>query len=225
MAGRCARQRRIRSVTGFRAASTADRRSVPIANANRLVLPDRLRHAGAMCLNFAAPHPRVRCERTGAGAARQSADRGVIYSCRVPHPWAPGEYVWRQLANDLSARIADGTYPLGSALPAEDELAREYAVVRSTVRRALGVLRKRKLIKTVPGQRNVVVAMAGPGGRPGPTASASTGSHRDLRPERTGEQAVPEPAPADPRTRRQAAAPARAFHRTGRCTWTRSRDK
>jgi DNA-binding GntR family transcriptional regulator len=69
----------------------------------------------------------------------------------VPHPWAPGEYVWRQLANDPSARIADGTYPLGSALPAEDELAREYAVSGSTVRRALGELRKRELIKTLQG--------------------------------------------------------------------------
>jgi DNA-binding GntR family transcriptional regulator len=69
----------------------------------------------------------------------------------LPHPWAPGEYAWRQHANDPSARIADGTYPLGSALPAEDELAREYAVAGSTMRRALGELRKRKLIKTLQG--------------------------------------------------------------------------
>jgi DNA-binding GntR family transcriptional regulator len=52
-------------------------------------------------------------------------------------------------------------------LPAEDELASEYAVARATVRRALGVLRKRKLIKTLPGHRSVVVAMPGPGGLPG----------------------------------------------------------
>jgi regulatory GntR family protein len=120
-----------------------------------------------MCLNFAAPHPRACCYRAGSGRALRSSDRGVIYSCRVPHPWAPGEYVWRQLANDLSARIADGTYPLGSALPAEDELASEYAVARSTVRRALGEMHKRKLIKTLHGQRNAVVAMPGPGGLPG----------------------------------------------------------
>ena len=85
----------------------------------------------------------------------------------MPRQWAADEYVWRQLADDLSARIADGTYPLGSALPAEDELASEYAVARSTVRRALAELHKRKLIKTLHGQRNTAVAMPGPGGLPG----------------------------------------------------------
>jgi DNA-binding GntR family transcriptional regulator len=61
----------------------------------------------------------------------------------------------------------DGTYTLGSSLPAEDELASEYAVARITVRRALGELRKRKLIKTLPGHRSAVVAMPRPGGLPG----------------------------------------------------------
>jgi DNA-binding GntR family transcriptional regulator len=79
----------------------------------------------------------------------------------MPRQWAAGEYIWRQLANDLSARIAEGTYPLGSALPSEDELA------RVTVRRALAVLRRRKLIKNLHGQRNMVVAMPVPGGLPG----------------------------------------------------------
>ena len=67
----------------------------------------------------------------------------------MPRRWAADEYIWRQLADDLSARIAEGTYPLGSALPTEDELAREYALARTTVRRALAVLRRRKLIKSV----------------------------------------------------------------------------
>jgi DNA-binding GntR family transcriptional regulator len=86
---------------------------------------------------------------------------------RMPRQWAAGEYVWRQLASDLSARIADGTYPLGSPLPAEEELASEYAVARVTVRRALAELRKRQLIKNLYGLRNAVVAMPGPGGLPG----------------------------------------------------------
>ena len=85
----------------------------------------------------------------------------------MPRQWAADDYVWRQLANDLSARIAEGTYPLGSALPTEDELASEYALARATVRRALAVLRRRKLIKNLHGQRNTVVAMPGPGGLPG----------------------------------------------------------
>jgi len=85
----------------------------------------------------------------------------------MPPQWAADDPVWRQVASDISARIADGIYTLGSSLPAEDELAREYAVTRTTVRRALGELRKRKLIKTHPGHRSGVVAMPGPGGLPG----------------------------------------------------------
>jgi DNA-binding GntR family transcriptional regulator len=81
--------------------------------------------------------------------------------------WAAGDFVWRQLANDLAARIADGTYPLGTPLPTEHELASEYAVARTTARRALAELRKRKLIKNLHGQRNAVVAMPMPGDLPG----------------------------------------------------------
>jgi DNA-binding GntR family transcriptional regulator len=85
----------------------------------------------------------------------------------MPRQWAAGNPVWRQVANDISARIADGTYPLGSALPAEHELASEYEVARMTVRRALGELRKRKLIKTRRGNGSLVIAMPMPGGLPG----------------------------------------------------------
>ena len=84
----------------------------------------------------------------------------------MPGRWAADDPVWRQVANNISARIADGTYALGSALPAEDELASEYAVARVTVRRALAELRKRKLIKTLHGHGSAVVAMPGPGGLP-----------------------------------------------------------
>jgi DNA-binding GntR family transcriptional regulator len=84
----------------------------------------------------------------------------------MPRQWAAHEYVWRQLADDLSTRIADATYPLGSPLPAADELSSEYAVSRATVRRALAELRRRKLIKTLHGSRNTVVAMPGPEGLP-----------------------------------------------------------
>jgi DNA-binding GntR family transcriptional regulator len=81
--------------------------------------------------------------------------------------WAADDYVWRQVANDISARIADGSYPLGSSLPPEDDLASEYSVARRTVRRALRELRKRGLVQPLPGRRSTVVAMPGPGGLPG----------------------------------------------------------
>jgi DNA-binding GntR family transcriptional regulator len=84
----------------------------------------------------------------------------------MPRQWATDNYVWRQIANDISERIADGTYPLGSPLPAEDELDSQYEVARITVRRALRELRKRKLIKNLHGHRNAVVAMPEPGGLP-----------------------------------------------------------
>jgi DNA-binding GntR family transcriptional regulator len=85
----------------------------------------------------------------------------------MPRQWAADDYVWRQVANDISARIADGSYPLGSPLPAEDDLASEYEVARGTVRRALRELRKRGLIQRLPGRRSAVIAMPGPGGLPG----------------------------------------------------------
>jgi GntR family transcriptional regulator len=84
----------------------------------------------------------------------------------MPGRWAAGDPVWRQLADEISARIADGAYPLGSALPTVDELASEYALSRVTVRRALTELRKRKLITTRHGRGSAVVAMPGPGGLP-----------------------------------------------------------
>jgi DNA-binding GntR family transcriptional regulator len=84
----------------------------------------------------------------------------------MPRQWAAGDPVWRQVANDISARIADGSYPLGSPLPAEDDLASEYAVARQTVRRALRELRKRGLIQRLPGRRSAVIAMPGPEGLP-----------------------------------------------------------
>jgi DNA-binding GntR family transcriptional regulator len=80
--------------------------------------------------------------------------------------WAADDFVWRQLASEISARIADGTYALGSALPAENEPASGYAVARLTLRRALGELRKRKLITTRRRRGSTVVAMPGPGGLP-----------------------------------------------------------
>ena len=85
----------------------------------------------------------------------------------MPPRWAADDYVWRQVANNISARIADGSYPLGSLLPAEADLASEYGVARSTVRRGLRELRKQGLIQSLPGHRSAVAAMPGPGGLPG----------------------------------------------------------
>lgn len=44
------------------------------------------------------------------------------------------------LKDDLLARIEDGTYPVGSIIPAETELAEIYGVSRPTIRQALQLL-------------------------------------------------------------------------------------
>lgn len=45
---------------------------------------------------------------------------------------------WVKLADDLTAEISDGTFPLNSYLPTEMELCAKYNVSRYTVRMALG---------------------------------------------------------------------------------------
>lgn len=44
---------------------------------------------------------------------------------------------YRSIAHDLSRRIAEGVFPLGSLLPPENQLAAEYGVARGTLRHAL----------------------------------------------------------------------------------------
>jgi len=75
--------------------------------------------------------------------------------------WDSAEFVYVQVADDLAARVTSGEFPLGSRLPNETELAESYGVARMTVRRALGVLRDRGIIRTLHGRGSVVV-----GGQP-----------------------------------------------------------
>ena len=44
--------------------------------------------------------------------------------------WDAAEYVYVQLADELARLIRDGTYPPGSRLPSEAELAETYEVAR-----------------------------------------------------------------------------------------------
>ena len=65
------------------------------------------------------------------------------------------EYVWRQAADVIAARIAAGDY--SGRLPSEGDLARDHGVGKNTVRRALVDLRERGLVVTLP-QRGTFVA-------------------------------------------------------------------
>jgi DNA-binding GntR family transcriptional regulator len=64
------------------------------------------------------------------------------------------QYAYMQVADDLERRIGDGEIDI--KLPSERELAEDYGVAYTTVRRAMEVLRKRGLIITRHGRGTFV---------------------------------------------------------------------
>jgi GntR family transcriptional regulator len=58
---------------------------------------------------------------------------------------------WRQVADVLLARIADGTYPPGSRVPSVMELAGEFGIAQATAQKTLTRLREDGALYTVPG--------------------------------------------------------------------------
>ncbi|MFI6797519.1 GntR family transcriptional regulator [Streptosporangium canum] len=68
--------------------------------------------------------------------------------------------LYRRLADELRAGIADGTYPPGSRLPSESELAERHGASRGTVRQAFTVLAADGLISSRKGTRRLVLGPA-----------------------------------------------------------------
>jgi DNA-binding GntR family transcriptional regulator len=66
--------------------------------------------------------------------------------------------VYMLIADDIAAKIADGTYAAEQRLPSETDLAAEYGAARMTARRAIRELRDRSLVETVHGKGTYVVA-------------------------------------------------------------------
>lgn len=64
----------------------------------------------------------------------------------------------RLIADELRAAIRAGTYPRGTQLPSELELARRYGVARGTVRQALACLKTEGALISRRGARAVVLA-------------------------------------------------------------------
>ncbi|MFI6510180.1 GntR family transcriptional regulator [Streptosporangium sp. NPDC050855] len=62
----------------------------------------------------------------------------------------------RQLARMLRAQIEGGEYRAGQRLPSEERLQQMSGLGRTTVRRALGVLRSEGLVRTVTGSGTYV---------------------------------------------------------------------
>src|SRR5260370_29576429 len=68
-------------------------------------------------------------------------------------------YVYMRVADHIATRIAAGDLPAGARLPAERDLAAEYAVAIGTARRAVLELRDRGLVVTLPGKGTYVVSL------------------------------------------------------------------
>jgi GntR family transcriptional regulator len=66
--------------------------------------------------------------------------------------------LYQDVALRLRQAISDGTYPPGSRLPSEHELAQRFGVARSTIRHALTVLGEDGLIASHQGARRTVLA-------------------------------------------------------------------
>lgn len=76
---------------------------------------------------------------------------------RAPAISQAGASLFRQVAGSLAEHIREGTFPVGSLLPTEHELARRYGVSRHTVRQAFGLLRSEGMIASRQGIGSVVV--------------------------------------------------------------------
>lgn len=56
--------------------------------------------------------------------------------------------MWRQVAEIISKRIADGTYPPGTRVPGTVELSAEFGIAASTAQKALAHLRGTGEVRT-----------------------------------------------------------------------------
>jgi DNA-binding GntR family transcriptional regulator len=68
---------------------------------------------------------------------------------------------YRQIAGILRRRIEAGEYPPDTRIPTESELVEAFEVARTTVRRAVEVLRNDGLVYTVPQRGTYVTRQEG----------------------------------------------------------------
>ena len=77
-----------------------------------------------------------------------SADASVSGDSTMP--------VWRQIEQAIAREIAAGTFEPGRRIPSAQDLAERFAVNRHTVRRAIGELEQRGLVRTETGSGTYV---------------------------------------------------------------------
>lgn len=114
---------------------------------------------------------------------------------------ATGRAAWgtyQVIADRLTARIQEGALAAGGPLPSEAALMREYAVSRTTVRRALAVLEAGSLVRTEPGVGRVVATTQERARAPQKTeASFRTIAHNLRQRIADGEFAPGDPLPSE----------------------------
>lgn len=78
----------------------------------------------------------------------------------VPFAWNPmrgQDYYYSKIVDDLNLKIGLGEYSIGMYLPYEKQLAGQYNVSLSTVRKALSELEQRGFVKTLNGKGTIVI--------------------------------------------------------------------
>ena len=89
---------------------------------------------------------------------------GVIPKCHLQtdlrfswNPMRGQDYFYSKIVDDLNLKIGLGEYPVGMFLPYEKQLAKQYEVSVSTVRKALSELEQRGFVKTLNGKGTIVI--------------------------------------------------------------------
>ena len=73
------------------------------------------------------------------------------------NPMRGHDYYYSKIVDELNLKIGLGEYAVGMYLPYEKQLARQYDVSISTVRKALSELEQRGFVKTLNGKGTVVI--------------------------------------------------------------------
>src|SRR4051812_8015427 len=131
------------------------------------------RTLSAAALPCGGASARVAQDRDGVGRGGGPRRDSDVGSTKYWHQAGQLSYIWHamslvapqrsstlsaQVADQLRALIADGTWPLGSRIPAELRLTEELGVSRNTVREALRALVHTGLLEARPGDGTYVRA-------------------------------------------------------------------
>lgn len=81
-------------------------------------------------------------------------ERATLPRVEIDH--GAREFPHRQLAALIRARITDGTYPAGRAIPSLTRLQQETGLAVTTIRRAIRLLEDEGLVESIPGRGTFV---------------------------------------------------------------------